>query len=75
MHYIRYVNSGKDCRDAQKICYALHDVHLAARMSRAFLNKIKQYGLLLEMGERWNYDNCYYDVQIIVCNVDWFLSV
>ena len=52
MHYIRYVNSGKDCRDAQKICYALHDVHLAARMSRAFLNKIKQYGLLLEMGER-----------------------
>ena len=54
---------------------ALHDVHLAARMSRAFLNKIKQYGLLLEMGERWNYDNCYYDVQIIVCNVDWFLPV
>ena len=75
MHYIRYVNSGKDCRDAQKICYALHDVPLAARMSRAFLNKIKQYGLLLEMGERWNYDNCYYDVQIIVCNVDWFLPV
>ena len=37
--------------------------------------KIKQYGLLLEMGERWNYDNCYYDVQIIVCNVDWFLPV
>lgn len=59
----------------KKICYALHDVHLAARMSRAFLNKIKQYGLLLEMGERWNYDNCYYDVQIIVCNVDWFLPV
>ena len=57
------------------IYHALHDVHLAARMSRAFLNKIKQYGLLLEMGERWNYDNCYYDVQIIVCNVDWFLPV
>ena len=46
----------------KKICYALHDVHLAARMPRAFLDKIKQYGLLLEMGERWNYDNCYYDV-------------
>ena len=67
MYYIRYVNSGKDCRDAQKnmLCIA----------RRAFLNKIKQYGLLLEMGERWNYDNCYYDVQIIVCNVDWFLPV
>ena len=76
MHYIRYVNSGKDCRDATKNML-LHctTVHLAARMSRAFLNKIKQYGLLLEMGERWNYDNCYYDVQIIVCNVDWFLPV
>ena len=35
--------SGRIAEMHRRICHALHDVHLAARMPRAFLNLLSEY--------------------------------
>ena len=38
------IASGRIAEMHRRICHALHDVHLAARMPRAFLNLLSEYG-------------------------------
>ena len=37
------IASGRIAEMHRRICHALHDVHLAARMPRAFLNLLSEY--------------------------------
>ena len=37
------IASGRIAKMHRRICHALHDVHLAARMPRAFLNLLSEY--------------------------------
>ena len=42
------IASGRIAEIHRRICHALHDVHLAARMPRAFLNAVEKRGMKYE---------------------------